>query len=303
MFKELSERYSVIKSEIAKLLLMIENIDKYRKSTEEKVYAKVKEEYSRKLERFIQELSLQRVKFENLLKELEEKRIKVTQHIAKCNENMEEIKFRQIISEGDQEDLEKFRISLYKEIDENQSYLERCINDIEKISEILSEEIIPEKIASSIKTDSTLTSDLTSDNISEEEQISTVALSEEELLMELEKKRISYSANPSLMISKGPESGKRFFLTQSKITIGRERTNNIQINDSEMSRYHAEIIYENGHYFLVDYGSSNGSFINGKQVKKSILRDNDEIKMGNTYLVVKLPKEGELVNDYQMPQL
>ena len=72
------------------------------------------------------------------------------------------------------------------------------------------------------------------------------------------------------------------------ITIGREAENTFQVFDDQASRVHAKIfVKENGFLFLEDLYSANGTFVNGKKVKKSILGNNDRIKIGNTLFVVK----------------
>ncbi|PNU18565.1 hypothetical protein C2E25_17020 [Geothermobacter hydrogeniphilus] len=55
-------------------------------------------------------------------------------------------------------------------------------------------------------------------------------------------------------------------LTQQRITIGRDKSNTIVLDAAGVSGFHAEIQTENGKSFLVDLGSSNGTFVNGKKV-------------------------------------
>lgn len=55
-------------------------------------------------------------------------------------------------------------------------------------------------------------------------------------------------------------------LTQQRITIGRDKSNSVVLDAPGVSGFHAEIQTENGKSFLVDLGSSNGTFINGKKI-------------------------------------
>ena len=68
--------------------------------------------------------------------------------------------------------------------------------------------------------------------------------------------------------------------------IGREKSNNIYINDERASRQHAKITKEpDGLFLLVDMGSRNGMIVNGEKVSRRKLIDKDRIVIGRTTLV------------------
>ncbi len=113
---------------------------------------------------------------------------------------------------------------------------------------------------------------------------------EEEALSAEAKEGGSPDAVPMLMVNKGPNFGSKFPLTTGRITVGRSISNDIQVPDSEVSRKHAEIYYENGKYILRDLDSSNGTFLNGKITKEAVLKHNDEISFGGTTFIVMFPK-------------
>ena len=50
--------------------------------------------------------------------------------------------------------------------------------------------------------------------------------------------------------------------------------------DVKVSTHHAEIRFEDGTYFLIDVGSTNGTLINGKRVQRQKLRDGDKFHLG-----------------------
>ncbi|QSJ20630.1 FHA domain-containing protein [Nostoc sp. UHCC 0702] len=66
-------------------------------------------------------------------------------------------------------------------------------------------------------------------------------------------------------------------------TIGRDRTNGIYIADQYLSRRHAAIQYiQNQGFYLIDFKSTNGSFVNGKPTHQpQKLKDGDRIRLGN----------------------
>jgi adenylate cyclase len=65
-------------------------------------------------------------------------------------------------------------------------------------------------------------------------------------------------------------------------SIGRAKTNSVSINDEKVSRLHALVhIQERGEHWLVDLGSSNGTYLNGKRVvQPSLWKDLDLIQIG-----------------------
>ena len=66
--------------------------------------------------------------------------------------------------------------------------------------------------------------------------------------------------------------------------IGRSRDCDITVEDANVSRRHAEIRAENGSYWLVDLGSTNGVELNGKRVERERLEHGDSIVVGKTQL-------------------
>ncbi len=69
-------------------------------------------------------------------------------------------------------------------------------------------------------------------------------------------------------------------LNQERLTIGRKPDNDIQIDNLAVSGKHALIITILDDSFLEDLGSTNGSYVNGKLVKKHALKDGDVIAIG-----------------------
>jgi pSer/pThr/pTyr-binding forkhead associated (FHA) protein len=66
-------------------------------------------------------------------------------------------------------------------------------------------------------------------------------------------------------------------------TIGRDRHNGIYTGDQHLSRCHAAIQYiDNQGFYLADFNSKNGSFVNSERVYQAIqLKDGDRIRLGS----------------------
>ncbi|MBV9464215.1 MAG: FHA domain-containing protein, partial [Verrucomicrobiae bacterium] len=66
------------------------------------------------------------------------------------------------------------------------------------------------------------------------------------------------------------------------LTIGRSSASNVVLHDAKASRNHAVIqLHGNGIYYVLDLGSANGTFVNGKRVSVPVaLRSGDRIEVG-----------------------
>jgi pSer/pThr/pTyr-binding forkhead associated (FHA) protein len=73
---------------------------------------------------------------------------------------------------------------------------------------------------------------------------------------------------------------KEIPLSKERTTIGRKPHNDIQIDNLAVSGEHAVIVTILADSFLEDLGSTNGTFVNGKTVKKHFLQNNDVVELG-----------------------
>lgn len=71
-----------------------------------------------------------------------------------------------------------------------------------------------------------------------------------------------------------------FQLDKERVSIGRKPDNDISIDNLAVSGKHAMIITILDDSFLEDLGSTNGTYVNGKLVKKHALRNGDVIGLG-----------------------
>lgn len=73
-------------------------------------------------------------------------------------------------------------------------------------------------------------------------------------------------------------------LDHERIMIGRKPSNDLQLAHSAVSGSHAMVITIRDDSFLEDLNSTNGTKVNGKSIKKCLLRDGDEIKIAKHVL-------------------
>ena len=80
-------------------------------------------------------------------------------------------------------------------------------------------------------------------------------------------------------------SGQRVELGDTPVTVGRLSECTIPLNDSNVSRRHAEIRPNRQNFVVVDLGSTNGTMVNGTRIYgETVLSDGDIISFGSTYV-------------------
>jgi hypothetical protein len=83
-----------------------------------------------------------------------------------------------------------------------------------------------------------------------------------------------------LILSVDGQVLKEYTLSKERTLIGRKPHNDIQIDNLAVSGEHAAIITILNDSFIEDLGSTNGTMVNGKPVKKHFLQANDVIEIG-----------------------
>jgi Nif-specific regulatory protein len=79
--------------------------------------------------------------------------------------------------------------------------------------------------------------------------------------------------------------GTTFALTQDEVTIGREPSNPICVNDHYVSRRHCLIKREGESFRIIDLKSYNGTFVNEVPIGEHLLSDGDQISFGSVRFI------------------
>ena len=87
-----------------------------------------------------------------------------------------------------------------------------------------------------------------------------------------------------LVICNGGFEGMEYELRCEETLIGRNPTTDVTLLDENISREHSIILYdcEDDSYTIEDLQSTNGTKVNGKKIRSSVLSDADEIEIGHT---------------------
>jgi len=78
-----------------------------------------------------------------------------------------------------------------------------------------------------------------------------------------------------------------FALEGDQLTIGRDSSNAVAINDAEVSRRHSRLTFQGGKYVLEDLGSTNGTFVNGQRLAGPVvLKAGDIVSLGEQIVMM-----------------
>lgn len=74
-------------------------------------------------------------------------------------------------------------------------------------------------------------------------------------------------------------------IKKNLIKIGRHPDNDLIINDPRISRFHAQVRFENGVFTVYDMDAKFGTFVNSEQIEKCEIKSGDTISLANTPLL------------------
>lgn len=86
---------------------------------------------------------------------------------------------------------------------------------------------------------------------------------------------------------------KEVQITKDKTTLGRRPYNDIVIDNLAVSGEHAVLQMVGADVFIEDLNSTNGTYINGKAIKKQLLSHNDTVEIGKYKIKYLVDDSGE----------
>jgi predicted component of type VI protein secretion system len=86
---------------------------------------------------------------------------------------------------------------------------------------------------------------------------------------------------------------KEVQITKDKTTLGRRPYNDIVIDNLAVSGEHAVLQMVGADVFIEDLNSTNGTYINGKAIKKQLLTHNDTVEIGKYKIKFLVDETGD----------
>lgn len=85
--------------------------------------------------------------------------------------------------------------------------------------------------------------------------------------------------------------GRRRILDKSRAVLGRSRDVDVQIEDPNISRRHAEVVQQGSTWWVIDLGSTNGVEVDGRRVQRARLDDGTSFVIGETTVTFSTERE------------
>src|SRR3954447_15539977 len=87
-----------------------------------------------------------------------------------------------------------------------------------------------------------------------------------------------------LVVLKGSQRGKEFVISADVIRIGKVDENDLALPEETVSRVHCEILRDAKGHLLRDLHSTNGTFLDGAEIKEAYIRPGSIITIGAVQL-------------------
>jgi DNA-binding NtrC family response regulator len=108
-----------------------------------------------------------------------------------------------------------------------------------------------------------------------------------------------------LVVITGKQRGTEFVIASDLYRVGKAPENDLQLDDETVSRVHFEIVRDAKGYLVRDMKSTNGTFLDGAEVKEAYLRSGSVIRVGSSELkftpfeerIEILPSEKEVLGE------
>lgn len=121
---------------------------------------------------------------------------------------------------------------------------------------------------------------------------SVMAAISDEMLAGVPDKPGRFSAGKPLALLKAVSagSGPATVAINDTLSIGRDPGNNLMLDVASVSSKHAEIVVQGGKLELVDQGSTNGTFVNGRRISRQLLNNGDRLRFDEVEYLLEIPR-------------
>ena len=92
---------------------------------------------------------------------------------------------------------------------------------------------------------------------------------------------------PQLVIKSGSREAQAIELSTGVTRLGRSPTNHYCFEDATISGQHCEVIVQDGTVQIRDLGSTNGTFIDGRQIREAVLLPGQRLHLGSVELALE----------------
>ena len=106
----------------------------------------------------------------------------------------------------------------------------------------------------------------------------------------------------TLVVTSGPAAGTEYEIKERNLRVGRGPHCEIVVVDDSLSKEHAVIEFSDSGYRVRDLGSTNGTLLNGGEVKLAELKHGDRLQMGEHAFQYIVEKRKQGPKTYVLPE-
>lgn len=304
---EAIEELAEIREEQAILDERLERMEEKRDTVSEDVYDRVRTDYESRRERLEEEARPLAESARGEYERLREVHERARDDLAEARLDREEVEFRHELGELDDEELEERLEGVVERIEEGETDLAEVEEVRERFLAALGSE--PEPGPGGVEWSSdegeygTKSLEIETpgwETPSEEEALGSEGLegpigSNEEseappggdAVPEEDLDETQIITRPRFLIYKGEDWIGQYTLAEDRVGIGRDADNQLHLLGDSISRHHAEVVRDGGHFEIQDLGSENGTFVNGEVADSHELSDGDVVHVGSHRLVFR----------------
>lgn len=97
---------------------------------------------------------------------------------------------------------------------------------------------------------------------------------------------------PVLLQLRGNQPPKMFQVPKDNpMTVGRDKINNISIDDKTLSAQHFRIVPKDGQWFVLDLNSTNGTFVDGERIRYKEIKHGSQIHAGQNQFIFRIEQK------------
>lgn len=97
---------------------------------------------------------------------------------------------------------------------------------------------------------------------------------------------------PVLLQLRGNQPPRMYQVSkENPTTVGRDKINNVSVDDKTMSSQHFRIVPKDGQWFVLDLNSTNGTFVDGERIKYKEIKHGSQIHAGQNQFIFRIEQK------------
>ena len=114
------------------------------------------------------------------------------------------------------------------------------------------------------------------------------------IVEDISKRILNPERRPYLVAFTGRQGLQRFIIDEGRTTVGRSSKADIVLKDNRISGVHCVVENIRGRIFVEDQGSTNGTYKNGRRIRREAVSTNSNLQIGRTVMKIEYKNDSEV---------